>query len=176
MNDPSEIESLAEVAPISQFELEELWRQLEAEQNLTRGIIGGVIGMVIGTTLWILITVLSNYQNSWMAVGVGLLVGSGVRDLGKGFEGIFGIVGGSLAGLGCLLGNLIAVLIIVARELEIPFIDLLIILDLGIVIDLMAFSFSFLDLVFYGFAIYTGYHISFRRITEEDLAQRITSS
>jgi hypothetical protein len=155
---------------INQFEWENFQRRLKEEQNLWLGLIGGSIGMGIGAALWMLITVLTDFQMGWMAIGVGFLAGSGVRYLGKGFDTIFGIVGGILAGVGCLLGNFLTVLVVVVREFEVPFLRLLLNLDLEIVVELITITFDPIDLLFYGLAIYAGYRASFRRVTEADMA------
>lgn len=156
---------------IDQFELESLLRKLQAEQNLGLGIVGGVIGMLIGAMLWAAITVITDYQIGYMAIGVGFLVGVGVRFLGKGLDKSFGLVGGGLALVGCLLGNLLTVLIVVSREFEVSFFDLLINLNFEIVVEFMKVTFSPIDLLFYGLAVYAGYRYAFKRVTKEELAR-----
>jgi len=60
----------------------------------------------IGAALWALITVATNYQIGFMALGVGFLVGHSVRAFGKGVDTGFGVLGAVLALAGCLAGKI----------------------------------------------------------------------
>ena len=144
-------------------------RQLKEEQNLGLGLIGGLTGMLLGAALWAIITALTQYQIGYMAIGVGFMVGFGVRFLGKGFSQPFGFVGGALSLLGCLLGNLLSVLIFVSREFQISFVDLLLGLDFRLIVEIMRETFQLMDLLFYGIAVYAGYRYAFRQVAQEEL-------
>jgi hypothetical protein len=145
---------------VSQMQLEGQPPKLETDQSLLLGIFGGLGGMVIGAVLWAVITLVTDYQIGWMAVGVGFLVGAGVRFLGRGTSNSFQVVGGALALIGCLLGNLLTVLVMASQEFAIPLLDLLTNLSIGLVFELMKATFSPIDLLFYGFAIWSGYRYS----------------
>jgi len=134
------------------------------------GILGGLVGVAVGAGLWALITVITDYQIGWMAIGVGFLVGLCVRYAGQGLHMGFGLVGGVLALVGCLLGNLLSGLIFVAQEFEVPFLEVLRVLNIGAIAEVMTIMFSPIDLLFYGLAIYAGYQNAFRRLTDQDLA------
>jgi hypothetical protein len=136
--------------------------------------VAGVIGAAVGACVWALITVLTQFQIGWMAVGVGFLVGIAIRTFGKGIDKPFGIIGAVLALLGCGAGNLLAVCGIIAAEQDMEFFEVLSNLDLTIVQQLMVATFSPMDLLFYGIAVYEGYNLAFRRVTEQDIAARIT--
>ena len=144
--------------------------ELEDNQSLQMGMLGGIIGAVIGAAAWAGITVVTGYQIGWMAVGVGFLVGYGVRIMGKGINKQFGIVGAILSLVGCLAGNLFSVCAAVSRQEDIPFLDILVRLNPEIVMDIFKTTFSLMDLLFYGIAIYEGYRFSFRQITEDELS------
>lgn len=156
---------------INELMLKQYLETLRAQQNLALGIVGGLIGMLIGTAIWTLVTVVTEYQIGLIAIGIGFLVGMGVRYLGKGFDTSFGIVGGILSGLGCVIGNLLTVLIILSREFDIPFGELLTNLDLNLIVEFMTATFSPMDLLFYALAIYYGYQSSFREISQQELSQ-----
>jgi hypothetical protein len=145
-----------------------LTQELKANQNLLFGIIGGVIAAAIGASIWAMITAATNFQIGWMAVGVGFLVGFAVRICGKGMDTTFGILGGVLSLLGCLAGNLFTVCIVVSRHQGIPVLDLLSGLNPEITVRLMTATFSPMDLLFYGIAVYEGYRFSFRRPSRAD--------
>jgi hypothetical protein len=153
---------------IDQAKFQMLMQKVKDNQNLSFGIIGGAIAAVIGATIWAMITAVTNFQIGWMAVGVGFLVGFAVRICGKGMDMIFGIMGGGLSLLGCLAGNLFTVCIVVSRHQNIPLLDLLSRLNPEITVRLMTATFSPMDLLFYGIAVYEGYKFSFRKLSKAD--------
>lgn len=156
---------------IDKYRLDQYMLQLRGNQNLGLGVLGGIIGGAIGAALWAVITVLTNFQIGWMAVGVGFLVGYGVRLFGRGVDTSFGVVGAALALLGCFAGNLLTVVIVLSREEHMPFLDLLFRLDPRIALELMKATFEPIDLLFYGIAIYEGYRLSIKQLTQEELAR-----
>ena len=95
-----------------------------------------------------------------MAVGVGFLVGWAVRVAGKGTHRAFGIMGALLALGGCAVGNLLTIVVIAARHFEIPLVAVFSRLTPDVVVQLMEATFSPMDLLFYGIAIYEGYRFS----------------
>ncbi len=103
--------------------------------------------------------------------GVGFLVGFAVRSFGQGIDTVFGIVGAVLSLLGCLTGNLLNVCIVVSRQENIALFELLSRLNPESVMELMQATFSPIDLLFYGIAVYEGYKFSFRPISAEELAK-----
>lgn len=141
-------------------------QELRKGQNLAMGCVAGLLAAAVGAALWAGISYATDYQIGWMAVGVGLLVGVAVRQLGKGIDRVFGIVGAALALLGCLAGNLLTVLLVVSREKGVPFLELVSRLDAEVVLNVMGATFSPMDLVFYGIAIYVGYKYSVRGVPE----------
>jgi len=150
--------------------------QLKGEQNLPLGIAAGAAASLLGAAAWALITVLTKLQIGWMAVAIGFLVGIAIRTFGKGIDKSFGIAGAVLALLGCGLGNLLAACGVISSEFDVPFFEVLSGLDLEIIKEIMVASFSPMDLLFYGIAVYEGYKLSFRQLTEQDVAARITGS
>jgi hypothetical protein len=108
-----------------------------------------------------------------MAVGVGFLVGLTIRKLGKGIDNSFRIAGAVFSLLGCLAGNLLAVLIVYSQQESIPLFDLLSRLNPRIAVALLKATFDPIDLLFYGIAIYEGYRFSIRPITREELEKLV---
>lgn len=170
--------SEGEEAQIDPFKFENFMRQMESEQNLALGIIGGLMGAIIGACLWAIITVITSYQIGWMAIGVGFLVGFAVRFLGRGLSPSFGIVGGLFSFLGCIVGNFLSIIGFVAQEFNTSFLDAFtfLIANPSLIGAVMGESFSMIDLLFYGFAIYTGYKYSFREIKEEEMKKLMANS
>ncbi len=178
MNDQKNKELSEQVSSveIDEFRLQRYLQELRDNQNLVMGFMGGTGAATIGAIIWAIITALTNYQIGWMAVGVGFLVGFSVRKFGKGIDTSFGIVGAALSLLGCLAGNLISLCILVSRQEGMGIIEVLSRLNPEIVVELMRATFSPIDLLFYGIAIYEGYRFSFRTITEDELAKMVKQS
>jgi hypothetical protein len=57
----------------------------------------------------------------------------------------------------------------IAKQQNIPIMNILEKLDVEIIATLMQATFSPMDVLFYGIAIYEGYRFSFRQITQADL-------
>jgi hypothetical protein len=123
------------------------------------GLVGGAVAMLVGAVLWGAITYLTEYQIGWMAIGVGFLVGIGIKFFGRGKTIGFGISGAILALIGCLIGNLIFYAGIIAREESISFLNVLFVLLINPAAALEVFSiaFSFMDILFYALAAYAGF-------------------
>ncbi len=138
--------------------------------SLAMGLAAGIVAAAIGAAVWAAISYMTDYQIGWMAIGVGFLVGIAVRQFGKGTDTVFGILGGALALAGCLAGNLLTVCLVLSREKAMPLLDVISRLDLDLVVRIMAATFSPMDLLFYGLAIYAGYRYSFRPAAEVEPA------
>lgn len=156
---------------INEHIVQERIENIKKEQDMGLGIIGGSIGGLIGAVLWAAITYFSGYQIGWLAVGVGLLVGFGVRKLGKGIDKEFGVVGGIIALISVVLGNFLASIGFLATAFEIGYIEMLIAFNYAMTFELLKETFSVMDLLFYGIAIYEGYRFSFRKITKEQFLE-----
>lgn len=156
---------------INEHMVQERIENIKKKQNVGLGIIGGSIGGLIGAVLWAAITYFSGYQIGWLAVGVGFLVGFGVRKLGKGIDKEFGVVGGIIALISVVLGNFLASIGFLATAFEIGYIGMLFGFNYAMTFELLKETFSVIDLLFYGIAIYEGYRFSFRKITKEQLLE-----
>lgn len=143
--------------------------RLRGQQNLFAGLIAGAVAALVGAVIWAVVTDVTGYQIGFMAVGVGFIVGYAVRVAGKGIDPSFAVMGAVLALLGCVAGNALAVLGIVANQQNISYSELWSQIDLSIMGSLMANFFSPMDLLFYGIAIYEGYKLSFRQVTHDEL-------
>ncbi len=150
--------------------------QLKSEQNFGLGLLSGSLGAIIGAALWAVTTVFTGWQIGFMAIGVGFLVGYAIRTFGRGVDTLFGIAGGILSLLGCLLGNLLSVCGFISIQEDRPFFSILAQLDLSLVVDLVIKTFSPMDLLFYGIAVYEGYRLSFRQMSDADLQAMLKGS
>jgi hypothetical protein len=157
-----------ETSPIDQSQLVEAVAKMRQQQNLFLSILAGFGAAILAAIIWAVLTVSFQYQIGFMAVGIGFAVGFAVR-LGKGIDKIYGILGAVLSLFGCLLGNFFALLGFIAKQENINVVETLSKINYSKVPDLMISTFSAMDLVFYGIAVYEGYKFSFRKISPEDI-------
>ena len=101
----------------------------------------------------------------YMAIAVGFVVGFSVKFAGKGIDKIFGVVGAAGALFGCVLGNFLSQVGFVAQdpEIGISYFEALNVLlsNMELTVEIMKETFSPIDLLFYGIAIYAGYRSAF---------------
>ena len=164
-----QISENAEPPAIDEMKMQMLMNSLKENQNLSMGILGGFIAALAGASVWAIITAITEYQIGFMAIGVGFLVGYAVRYMGQGVDQVYGYIGGGLSLVGCLLGNVLTACIFYAEAESIPFMDVVGALDFSIAFEILVDTFSFMDILFYGIAVYYGYKWSFRQLTEEEL-------
>ena len=157
------------VFEIDPMVLEQALDRLRAEQSLVPAVVAGTAAAVFGAALWGVITVVTEYQIGWMAIGVGALVGIAVRLAGKGVDRVFSVVAAALALFGCALGNLLAGCGFVAAQESVPVTAVLTSLNAELISIIMSAMFSPMDLFFYGFAVYQAYRLSLRPVTEDDI-------
>ena len=158
----------AEEPGISDHQAQMAFETFQSEQNLMMGALAGLVAAVAGAAVWAAVTVMTEYQIGWLAVGIGLLVGFAVRYTGKGVDQTFGIAGGVMSLAGCVLGNILTITYFVAANEQMAFMDILTQLNTAIIIEMLTTTFEIIDVLFYGLAAYFGYKYAFRQITEED--------
>ena len=147
-----------------------LLEKMKEEQNLGMGILAGLAGAFLGAVIWAFATLITDYQIGWMAVLNGFLVGFGIRTFGKGMDKKYGVMGAVMALGSILLGNLLMVAVILAREESISILSILVsfIMEPQLPIEIMAAIFEPMDLLFYGIALYEGYRFSFRKLSRQE--------
>ncbi len=133
--------------------------------------LAGVTSAIVSAAIWAAITVETQHQIGWMAVGVGFFVGFSVRNLGKGISNLFGIVGAVCALVGCGLGNLLSACGFLSIEVAEPFFRVAstVLTQPAAAKELLIATSTPTDFLFYGLAVYEGYKFSFRRFSQEDL-------
>ncbi len=174
---PAPREEAAAAQPqVDPTKVEQLVAELRAKQNFSVALVGGLAAAVLGAMVWALITVATNYQIGWMAVGVGFLVGGAVRTLGHGIDKSFGHLGATMSVFGCLLGNVLSICAIVAAQKGLAL--LAVVTYVGshpnVIPSALIATFHPMDLLFYGLAIYEGYRFSFRRVTDAEIGRVMT--
>ena len=128
--------------------------------NVPMAIVFGLLASVVSASLWATITVVTGYQIGYMAIAVGFLVGYTVKFAGRGNQLTFGIIGAVLSLLGCILGNYFSMVGFTSQELGTGFFSTLLRIQPGLIFDVMKNNFAFMDLLFYGIAVYEGFKFS----------------
>jgi hypothetical protein len=147
----------------------EHYEQLRAQQSLGVALFAGIGAAIVGGIAWAAVTVTADFQIGYMALAVGFLVGFAVR-LGNGIDKIFGVLGATFSLVGCLLGNILSAIIFLGKQDHLGLSETFSKLDYSRIPEVFTASFSLMDLLFYGLAVYEGYRFSFRRITPADVA------
>jgi hypothetical protein len=178
---PYEVSPVVQSSPeasINEQQIKAAVAKLHSQQNLPLGFLAGLVASLLGATLCAVITVVTKYQIGYMAVGVGFLVGYSIRSFGKGLSPIYGVIGASLALLGCLLGNILSVCSAIADAAQESFltITLNMFTNPDFMVKAMMATFHPMDLLFYGIAVYQGYQLSFRELTENDAIEALNGS
>jgi hypothetical protein len=153
-----------------------LMQTLHEEQNLVMGALSGLVAALVGAGVWAGVTVATEYQIGWMAVGIGFLVGYAVRFAGKGIAPVYGAASAVLALFGCAAGNLLTFTWFIAAAEGMPFMAVATQLDLGITVEILTSTFEAMDVLFYGLAAYFGYKTAFRQVTQADLDRALGKS
>ena len=178
MNDDLNPEALEEVQAeakpadepvISDHQAQMAFETFQSEQNLMMGTLAGLVASLAGAGVWAAATIISGFQIGFMAIGIGILVGFAVRQMGNGMDQSFGVVGGAMSLIGCALGNVLYITYYVADNQGMAYMDIVTQLNFGIVSEMLSATFEPMDLLFYGLAVYFGYKYAFRQITETDL-------
>jgi len=152
--------------------LERLMSERMLNQSIPFAILGGLMASIVGAVIWAAITTATGYQIGFMAIGIGLLVGYAVNFFGKGMTMPFAVIGAFFALFGCLLGNFLTILFAFSQVEDSSILVVLVafVTSPSLVFEMMKETFSPIDLLFYGIAVYEGYRFSLRPLTEEDIA------
>jgi antitoxin component YwqK of YwqJK toxin-antitoxin module len=172
--DESVKEKISENMEISDREIytdldENAINKLKVHQDFYYALAGGIVAALISAVIWAVVTVGTQVQIGFMAIGVGLLVGYAVRFFGAGIDQKFGFLGAFLSLLGCLTGNLFSQVGFIAQSQSLGYFETLTYLNVGLIIDILVESFNPLDLLFYGIAIFEGYKLSFRKVSTREI-------
>ncbi|MCA9986392.1 MAG: hypothetical protein KDE59_18915 [Anaerolineales bacterium] len=145
---------------------------LRGQQSLILGALAGAGAAFLGAIMWAGISYISGYQIGFLAIAIGMLVGYAIASLGRGIDKIYGWMGGGFSLLGVIAGNLFTVAVYITQAEEMPIweVGFLMLLNPGLTLEIMMDTFSPMDLLFYGLAIYYGYRSSFRKVTTRDEA------
>lgn len=132
--------------------------------RLLLGIAGALAGALLGAVAWAAITASTHFQIGYMAVGVGILAGYGMRVLSGGRDRAGGIAAGVVAFLGCVLGNLLTAVVVIAQHKHFAIVPavLSVAIQPALAFDLLRSGFDMMDLLFYAIAVYAGYRAALK--------------
>ena len=132
--------------------------------SLLMGVVGGLVAAIAGAVIWAAIVAVTKYQSGIVAIGVGALVGFAVRFFGRGQTPVFGVIGGVLSLVAVVLGNILAIAIIVSNDptVGMTFTETLTFMlkSPDVTIQLLQKASTAIDLLFYAIAIYEGYRFA----------------
>jgi hypothetical protein len=165
----NDAEATPEEPVINEQQAAMLMQTFAEEQNLLMGTLSGLLAALLGAGIWAAVTVTTEYQIGWMAVGIGFLVGFTMRYAGKGITPVFGTVSAVLSLVGCLVGNVVTYTWFIADMEGMTFMEVASQLNLAVVIGLLTSTFAVMDILFYGLAAYFGYKYAFRQVTQADI-------
>jgi len=146
-------------------------KKIRRYQSFLYALIGGLLITATAALGWAFIKVMTGYQEVYMALGVGLLVGISVRFFGAGVRWIFGVLAALLAIAGSLLGYYLSQAgfpeeMQLAGVIQVPEY-----LKPDLMLNTMLDSFVPLDLLFYGLASILACFLAIRRIGSRKMAR-----
>ena len=152
---------------LAQFELA---RKLLKEQSLVGAILAGTVAAIAGAIAWGALAHGIGASYSIFGIGVGVLVGWGVREFGRGIENLYPMIAIVLAIFGCIAGNF-AVTVIDALAYGETIAELLASLTWEVFLGYLKYSLGFLDVLAWAVAAFCAGWLSKRHLdTEEALA------
>lgn len=93
----------------------DLAAKLLAEQNFGAAIIAGIVAMVLSAGIYGIVKALAdNLYYSILAAGIGVAIGFTMQFLGRGIDKKFALFASVFSLLGCMLGNMFAVVMNIA--------------------------------------------------------------
>ena len=145
----------------------ELAEKLLSEQNFRRAAISGAVVMIFSAGIYGLIGS-GGGTISIMAAGIGLAIGFTIQIFGRGIDSKFAVVASVYAVVGCLLGNLFATVIYIARVNLISPFDILLHTPPNELAGWIASDLQFVDLIFWISAIGAAAYFAKRRLSREE--------
>lgn len=128
--------------------------------NILSGFLFGAIACIVCAFIWAKITVSTEYQIGWMAVGAGFIIGFTVRLTGNPQSDLQGLLAASLTLACCAIGNVFSGIGFIAQDANIPLVDGLLQFDYSQSVEIYKSMFSPIDIVFYCIAVFEGFKFS----------------
>ncbi len=140
-------------------------------QRFDLALLGGFLAAILGACLWTVVSILTEYQIGYMAVGLGVLVGYAVQFFGAGIELRFRILAGVLALLSCVVGNLLTQFGFYAYQESYSLFGAMSQFALTDYPTILLENLSPIDFLFYALAASAGFKFALRKPTLGETAQ-----
>jgi hypothetical protein len=154
-------------------ELEAQFRLAQAvigEQSLAGAVIAGLVGAIAGAFAWGAVALGTGAIIAVVAIGVGALVGFGVRVFGRGVTDVYAIVATSMAILGCAAGNLLALILFELAALDLSISQAVALLDPKRLLDDFVGTLGIMELFYWLVAAYSAWWLAKRGLSKEEAA------
>jgi hypothetical protein len=138
----------------------EAFDRLRAQQNFALAIPAGLGAAIAGAVVWAVFVYFTQLKLGLVVIIVGLMVGYVVREVGKGVDRQFGILGAVCAAFGWALGTVLCDVAFLAKSVGRPFFDVLMALGVGNSISMAVSAADAMDFVFLAIAVWEGYRFS----------------
>ncbi len=127
--------------------------------NLVLGVVAGAAAAIVGALVWAGIAYATNMVIGYIAIGIGFLVGLAMRKFGRGSTQVFGLAGAALALAGCLLGDLLTVVAMASKEMQVGMVEVFRSLPSDIMVTIIKEQ-DPIGWLIYGLAVYAGFKYS----------------
>ena len=128
-------------------------------KNIRSAVIAGFAVAMIGSILWAVILLITGYKHSYVAMGIGALVGCAVCKYSKRSTLLLGIISAVFSIFAILLGDLLWMVLAWGNQEFLSIFETLKIIDFSAVPERMLRNSSLLDFIFYIAAIYTSFKL-----------------
>lgn len=146
-----------------------LAEKLLSEQNFGAAVIAGGVAMILSAGIYGIVKSLSeSLYYSILAAGIGVVIGFTMQFLGRGIDGKFALVASAYALLGCMLGNMFAVAMCVARAIVVSPFDIFLNTAISELYGWVFTDLHFADLMFWIIGIGGAAYFSRRPLTREE--------
>lgn len=117
--------------------------------NVVWAILAGLLSGIACSTIWALLSVLTGYQFSIIAIGVGIVIGMTVRATGKSTSMVFGIIAVFISLLSFVFGDFLCNIGFLAKEENLPYFYTLRSFDWRYFFELAFAAMDLMSIVFY---------------------------
>jgi len=146
----------------------ELAEKLISEQNFAAAVIVGAVATVLAAAAYGIIVYLSRFSYGFATVGIGIFVGLSVGFLGRGISSKFAVLATFYTTVGCMLGNMFRVIVIMLAGGQISPIEALQNISLQEVVERSSSYYSLVDFVYWFVAVFAAVFLAKRSLSRSE--------
>lgn len=128
--------------------------------KILSGVVAGILAAFIATIIYALYPFLFGIQLSFLAIGVGFIVGFAISKFSGGKSHILGIVGASLSLASCVMGDVLSTIAIYSYQNNAPFFEILATINFSTITSILPQIVGIENVLFYLLAMLIGYALS----------------